>query len=36
LGFTPTARPRLSTGKADDEPEGEGWSRLQVIQGGRE
>jgi P27 family predicted phage terminase small subunit len=35
LGFTPSARPRLATGN-DDHEEAPGWSRLQVIQGGRE
>jgi P27 family predicted phage terminase small subunit len=35
LGFSPASRPRLATGKDDDEPEAEGWSRLQVIEGGR-
>jgi phage terminase small subunit len=36
LGFSPASRPRLSTGKEGDQPEDIGWSRLQVIQGGRE
>ena len=36
LGFSPASRPRQATGKEDDEPEAEGWSRLQVIKGGRE
>ena len=36
LGFTPASRPRLASGKEDEEPEDSGWARLRVIEGGRE